>query len=325
MENKSLRKLEFDKIVDRLAGYCGFSVSREQAEALIPVKDAYEAALLQAETDEARELLRLYPTFSLGGLWDIRPYLRHIEVGGILDAEALLNLAAICRSARMTKVFFSEIKGSFPITVALGRGLTILKTIESAVEKAVADDGSINDEASEGLYNLRRRYKLATQRIKERLDGLIHNPNTVKYLQDPIVTIRDNRYVVPVKQEYRGQIAGVAHDQSSSGATLFIEPLAVMELNNELIAIRREEENEITAILRGLSLVVGGFKDELNANLSRLAKLDFILAKGKLSYALDGSAPKISAAGPLVLVKARHPLIDPTKVVPIDVKLDRNI
>ncbi len=325
MDSGTLKKLEYDKILQRLAGFCSFALSREQAEQLVPVTDAYEAGQLQKETDEARELLRLYPTFSLGGLWDIRPYLQHLQIGGILDAEGLLRLAAMFRAARLAKSFFSEIKGSFPVLTSLGRGLTVGKTLESAVEKAIGEDGTIQDRASEALYNLRRRRQLTGQRIKDRLDNLIHNPNTAKFLQDPIVTIRANRYVVPVKQEYRGQIAGVAHDQSASGATVFIEPLAVMELNNELTAISREEEAEIAAIFRALSQLAYGFSQEMTANLNRLAALDFILAKGKLSYEMDGVAPYIGADGPLFLRQARHPLIPAARVVPIDLRLDKQI
>ncbi|NLF80158.1 MAG: endonuclease MutS2 [Clostridia bacterium] len=324
MDQKSLKKLEYDKIIAKVAGYCRFAVSREQAQALQPTGDAAYAAGLLAETEEARQILRLHPTFSLGGLWDIRPSLRHLEIGGVLEPEALVNLAAICRSARLAKAFFSELKGGHPTMQGLGKSLTIIKTIESAVEKAIGADLGINDGASERLAGIRRKNRDKSERIKERLDSLIKNPNTAKYLQDPIVTIRDNRYVVPVRQEYRGQIAGVAHDISSSGATLFIEPLAVLELNNELSVLRREEEEEIAAILRALSLVAAGFLAELQANLEILARLDFIFAKGSYSYELDGIAPRIDANGNFRLLAARHPLIPAHQVVPIEVRLERN-
>jgi DNA mismatch repair protein MutS2 len=325
MDAKSLKKLEYDKIVGKVAAYCRFPVSREQAEALQPSKEAALAAQLLAETEEARQILRLHPTFSLGGLWDIRPSLRHLEIGGVLEPEALVNLASLCRSARIAKAFFSELKGSYPTMQPLGKSLTIIKTIESAVEKAISPDLGINDSASERLAGIRRKNRDKAERIKERLDSLIKNPNTAKYLQDPIVTIRENRYVVPVRQEFRGQISGVAHDISSSGATLFIEPLAVLELNNELAVLRREEEEEIAAVLRALSLVAASFLAELKANLAILARLDFIFAKGQYSYELDAIAPRLDVGGNFRLLRARHPLIPANQVVPIEVRLERNI
>jgi DNA mismatch repair protein MutS2 len=322
MQEKSLIKLEYDKIIAMLAAHCGFAVSRERAEALLPVSDSYQAAQLLAETDEARELLRLHPLFSPGGLWDVRPALHHISIGGVLDPEQLVQVAALCRAARNSKSFFSELKGNFPLLSALGRSLTIVKTVESAVERAIGPDLGLLDHASERLAGIRRKQRDKAERIKERLDSLIRNPNTARFLQDPIVTIREDRFVVPVKQEHRGQIAGVAHDISSSGASVFIEPLAVMELNNDLATLRHEEEEEIAAILRALSLVVGNFSAEIEADLVMLAQLDFILAKGRLSYDLDAAAPRINDKGYIYLHKARHPLIPAARVVPVDVRLE---
>ncbi len=324
MNAKALNKLEYNVIIERLAAYCSFGVSRDLAQSLLPTDNAYQAQQLLSETEEARVILNQNPLFSLGGLWDIRAALHQLEIGGILEPEPLVNIASLCRAARLSKSFFSDLKGSYPIVQNLGKSLTILKTIESAVEKAIAPDMTINDQASERLAGIRRKNKDKAERIKERLDSIIKNPNTVKYLQDPIVTIRENRYVVPVRQEYRGQISGIAHDMSSSGATVFIEPLAVLELNNELAILRREEEEEIAAILRALSMVISSFAGELKANLALLAQLDFIFAKGKLSLEMDAVIPKINEQGRFNLKKARHPLIAAAQVVPIDMRLDRD-
>ena len=325
MDERSLRKIEYDKIIHMLAEHCSFSVSREEAEALRPVNDSYHAAQLLAETDEAREMLRLYPTFSLGGLWDVRAALHHAEIGGVLEPEELVHVASLCRAARTTKAFFSELKGNFPVMTGLARSLVIIKTVESGVEKAIGSDLSINDQASERLAGLRRKYRDKTERIKDRLDSLIHNPATAKFLQDPIVTIREGRFVVPVKQEHRGQVAGVTHDMSSSGATVFIEPLAVMELNNELATIKRDEEEEIAAILRGLTIVVASFHQEISADLAILSRLDVMLAKGQLSWEMDGCSAKVNDQGVWKLIKARHPLIPAAKVVPVDARLDKGV
>ena len=323
--DKSLKKLEFDKIITQLSSHCNFAPSHELAEALCPSSVSLEAARLLAETDEARELLRFYPLFSCGGLWDVRPHLRKAEIGGILEPSELVELSALCRAGRTVKSFFSEVKGNFPILTSLGRSLVIIKTIETAVEKAIGPDMSINDGASERLASIRHKKRVKADQVRSRLDSLIKNPNTAKFLQDPIITIRDGRYVVPVKQEYRGQISGVAHDMSSSGATLFIEPLAVMELNNELAALAQEETDEIAAILRGLTLVVSRFSEEIRADVVMLAQLDFILAKGQLSYDMDGAAPTVNENGRIRLIKARHPLIPAKQVVPVDLQLERKV
>ncbi len=325
MDDKALNKLEYVKITARLAEYTSFSCSRELAESLLPAGDQEEAAGLQAETEEGCQILRLYPTFHPGGLWDIREALRHVEIGGVLDIEALWHIAAIARSSRMTKTFFSELKGSYPILMPLGKNLAILKTIETAVEKAIASDGSIADDASERLYQIRRKIKINQDRIKERLDSLIHNPNTQKFLQEPIVTIRANRYVVPVKQEYRAQVPGIVHDMSASGASVFVEPMAVMELNNELQKLSVEEKDEIAAILRALSIMVNGFRDDLHFNLRSLARLDFILAKSRLAYEMDAMPVKFNDKGVIRLMNARHPLLPKAKVVPVSITIERNI
>jgi DNA mismatch repair protein MutS2 len=325
MQERTLTKLEYNKIITRLAEFTSFGGGRELAEGLLPSPSMADAVARLAETTEAKDILRLYPLFSLGAVRDIKSSLHQVEIGGVLDTEALLRIADMCRACRLTKTFFSDIKGSYPITSSLGKSLSILKTIETAVEKAIAQDGSINDNASPGLAQIRKKSRVAAQRIKERLDSLIKNPATQKFLQEPIVTIRDNRYVVPVKQEYRAQVPGIVHDMSASGASIFVEPMAVMELNNDLQKLVREEEEEIAAILRGLTLVVGSFADDLTANLAKMAQLDFIFAKARLSNEMDGTAPKINDQGFIRMLKARHPLIDAAQVVPIDVRLERNI
>lgn len=324
MNERTLKKLEYDKIIALLSGYTSFSCGRELAEGLEPSNSLKEAESRLKDTDEGREVLRLYPTFSLGPVRDIREDIRHVAIGGVLEIEALVRVADTCRAARQVKTFFNEAKGSFPGVASLGKGLNIIKTIETAVEKAIGPDNSINDGASEALYQTRRKIKISNDRIKDRLESIIRNPNTAKFLQEAIITIRDNRYVVPVRQEYRGQIPGIVHDISASGASAFIEPMAVVELNNELLKLIRDEQEEINAILRALSIMVAGFSGELESNLVRLSNLDLIFAKAKLSIALDGTTPKLNSEGQLNLKKARHPLIPAELVVPIDVKLDKH-
>ncbi|MGI6361352.1 MAG: endonuclease MutS2 [Bacillota bacterium] len=325
MNEKVLKRLEYDKIITKVAGYTSFSYGKELVQRLLPITDEDEVAKRQSETGEAKAVLRLFPTFSLGSVRDIREHLQHLSIGGILDPEGLVAIADTCRAARLTKNFFSELRGSYPVIGALGKHLTVIKTIETAVEKAIGPDNSINDGASERLHAIRKKIKTSNDRIKERLDSLIKSPHTQKFLQEPIITLRDGRYVVPVRQEYRAQVPGIVHDVSASGASVFVEPMAVMELNNELQKLAREEAEEINVILRSLSLVVGGFSDDLAANLVKQAQLDLVFAKARYSYEINGMAPKLNSQGCINLVAARHPLISPDLVVPIDISLNAKV
>ena len=320
VENRNWQKLEFPKILELLSAKASFAIGREWIERLAPASDAATAESWMAETEEAREILRLYPLFSLGGVRDIREPLKRAELGGVLSISELVDIGDTCRASRQTRDFFSQVKGSFPICCGLGKTLGLYKTIESALEKAITPENVIADTASDRLYNIRRKIKQNQDRVKERLESFIHNPLTVKYLQDPIVTIRGDRYVVPVKQEYRSQVPGIVHDMSASGATLFVEPLGVMEANNDLAKLHMEEEEEISAILQALTMVVVGFVEDIRTSLAILGQLDFIFAKAKLSQDIDGASAKINNKGIIHLKKARHPLIS-GKVVPVDIKL----
>ncbi len=179
----------------------------------------------------------------------------------------------------------------------MGKSLGIFKSLETAINEAIADDGSIADTASDQLYILRKKIRTCQERIKDKLDSLIKNPHTAKYLQDNLVTIRSDRYVIPVKQEYRAQVPGLIHDQSSSGATLFIEPMAVLELNNELKKLKAAEHQEIVAILKELSNQVASFAQDLTHTLFIMGRLDFIFAKARLSQIMDAGSPKINTTG----------------------------
>jgi DNA mismatch repair protein MutS2 len=322
--NKYWHKLEFDKIMKKLADECSFSMSKETAFEIKPKKTIEKTRETLQETSEAVDILRLYPMYSLGHVVDIREALKRAELGGLLNIQELVNIADTCRAARLNKDFFSQLKGQFSALQVYAKNVNIFKTVESAVERAITPEMTIADTASERLYSIRRRLNTYQSRIKERLDNFIKNPNTSKFLQEPIVTIRDGRFVVPVKQEYRASVAGVVHDISSSGATLFVEPMAVMEANNELHKLKIEEQDEINAILRALTNVVAGFKTEIESTLYALAKLDFIFARARLSVKMDGTAPKINENGIINLKKACHPLIG-DNVVPIDVHLDKEL
>lgn len=297
---------------------------KEIAGGLAPGKDINQVKISLQETTEAKEILRFNPSFSLGGIRDIRNSVERAALGGILEPEDLLAIADTCGASRKAKFFLSNLKGDYPLILDYAKSLGIFKSLETAVNDTVADDGSILDTASDRLYGLRRKIRTCQERIKDKLESLIKNPHTAKYLQDNLVTIRGDRYVIPVKQEYRAQVPGLVHDQSASGATLFIEPLAVLELNNELKKVRAEEQAEIILILKNISQQVASFAQELLSTLEILGQLDFVFAKGQLSQAMDGGLPGINEQGMIKLVRARHPLIK-KGVVPIDVDLGRNI
>lgn len=318
LDGNTLKKLGYAQVIDKLAEYAGFGVSRELIYGLEPLGQVDIINDRIKETDEAKEVLRLHPMFSFGALQDIREALHRGKIGGMMSLSELTAVGDMCRSARMTRGFFSDLKGNFPLLIGISRGLGTFKTIETALEKAIGSDGAIKDSASERLGQIRRNLKVSQERIKERLDNFVHNSSTAKYLQDPIVTIRAERFVVPVKQEYRNQVPGIVHDTSASGATIFVEPMAVMEANNDLIRLKKEEEEEIQAILKALTMVVNNFGEDLSNTVEILGNLDFIFARAKYSYDIDGVGAKISPVGNMKLLKARHPLL-PGNVVPIDV------
>ncbi|WP_148133102.1 endonuclease MutS2 [Candidatus Formimonas warabiya] len=324
MDEKTLGKIEFDKISQMLDECCGSVLGKENAHRLAPGKDLHQIRSWLQETTEAKEIMRFNPSFSLGGIRDIRSNVERAALGAILEPEDLLDIADTCRAARKTKTFFSNLKGSYPLVMDLAKNLGLFKSMETAINEAVSDEGMILDTASDQLFVIRKKIRTYQERIKDKLDSLIKSPHIAKYLQDNLVTIRADRYVIPVKQEYRAQIPGLIHDQSASGATLFIEPMVVLEMNNELKKLKAAEHQEIILILKGLSQQVASFDQDLASTLRVLGRLDFIFAKARLSQIMDAGPPEINTFGAIKLVRARHPLIK-GNVVPIDVDLGKNL
>lgn len=324
MNDRTLEKLEFHKILALLAKECATAMGKQKVAELKPVREIDRVREWQEATSEAKTILRLNPLFHLGGIFDIRQDIEMAEKNGTLDGSKLLEIMTTCQSARRIKLILTQMKESYPIVQAIGSEIAFLNSLETAIEEAVGDDGQVLDGASGELSDLRRKIRVTAGRIKDKMDGIIKNPNQNKYLQDPIITIRNDRYVVPVKQEYRNQVPGLIHDQSASGATLFIEPMAVLEMNNDVKRLRAAEEEEMRRILRQLSRLVAMNGRELKYNLDALAQLDFIFAKGRLSTHWDGFAPKLNQEGRLHLKKARHPLLG-DKAVPIDLLMEEEL
>lgn len=323
MDERTLKRLEYHKILERLASYAISPLGREGALALSPVTDRQTILTWQAQTTQGRELLRLDPNADLGGWYDIRQAVTRAARGVVLEPEDLFAVGQTLAACRRIKRFFAERPNRYPLLEEIGARLGSFAELEKKITGAILPGREVSDQASPALANIRRRLLSAQKQVKERLENIIRSPVYQKYLQDPIVTIREGRYVVPVKQEHRAQVPGIVHDQSASGATLFIEPMVVVESNNEVRRLQVAEKQEIAKILGELSAGVASRAEEISLSLEALGKLDLIMAKARYSQDLDAWAPRIVSGTRLDLRKARHPLLS-GEVVPISVHLGRD-
>ncbi|MBE3588045.1 MAG: endonuclease MutS2 [Thermoanaerobacteraceae bacterium] len=320
MDERTLKRLEYDKILERLAGYALSPLGRERALALRPVTDRQVILTWQAQTTQGRELLRLDPHADLGGWYDIRRAVAGAARGMVLEPEDLFAVGQTLAACRRIKHFFAERPHRYPLLEEIAAEIGHFATLEKRITAAILPGGEVADQASPDLAAVRRRLAHARQQVRERLEGIIRSPAYQKYLQDPIVTIREGRYVVPVKQEYRAQVPGIIHDQSSSGATLFIEPMAVLESNNEVRRLEVAEKQEIARILGELSAGVASAAEEISTSLEALGRLDLIMARARYSQDLDAWSPRILPGAMLDLRQARHPLLS-GEVVPVSIHL----
>ncbi|KJS87960.1 MAG: recombination and DNA strand exchange inhibitor protein [Peptococcaceae bacterium BICA1-8] len=323
MNEFTLKKLEFDKIKTKLINECSSGLGKEVAQTIEPITDLELIQVWQQETTEGVLIRRFEPQIPLGGIVDIRLQIRKAEIGGILEAEEFLKVFDILSASRKLKKFFVNNKKQYscPRMELLGGRLNIIKDLEDEIEKVISPEGEVRDTASSTLLTLRRKIVTLQNRIKEKLDNFVKSEHSNKFLQDSIITIRGDRYVVPVKQECRNQVPGIIHDQSGSGATLFIEPMAIVELNNDLRKTHSEERDEILRILSELSAKMAQYTEDLKINLDILSKIDFIFAKARLSEKLDCTEPKIVLERKITINRGRHPLILPNEVVPLTISL----
>lgn len=321
MNEKALRILEYNKIIDMLCESTVSNMGRDIAMDLRPSNDLNEIKELLQETTEAVKLLLKKGNIPIGGMQDIRVPLKKVKLGSTLEPGELLKIADTLRAARRLKSFMNEDRGeeSFPIIEYYIETLSPYKSIEDSIGNAIISEEEISDNASPQLHSIRRRIKEKTASMREKLNHMITSPAYQKYLQDPIITVRGDRHVIPVKQEFRANVPGIVHDQSASGATLFIEPMAVVEMNNDLKKLKLDEENEIERILGELTALVDEKYDSIKTNMEILATLDFIFAKARFSLELRCTEPKVNNKGIINIRKARHPLLKPEVVVPIDI------
>ncbi len=325
MNEKTLRVLEYNKIKALLLEKAESQLGRELINGVKPRTNMDDILTLLDETDEALSILINRGSPPLFGIHNIGPEVRRVEIGGSLTPGALLKVSDSLRVSRSLKEFIKDDKSdkasSYPIIEGLIRDLRVFKSLEDEINNAIISENEISDNASNTLRSIRRQILGKNEAIRSKLNSIINSQTHKKYLQDSIVTIREGRFVIPVKQENRGNIPGLVHDISSSGATVFVEPMAVVELNNELRELEIKEREEIARILAELSSMVAAEADAILNNQSILQYLDFVFAKGKLALDMKATKPSLNDRGFINIKKARHPILDVENVVPIDIYL----
>ncbi|HEV2439643.1 MAG TPA: endonuclease MutS2, partial [bacterium] len=320
MTPRALRVLGFPAVLERLAALCVSPLGRERALALEPSPWLDEAARRQQLTTEARTLADGGADLPVRGLRDIRDPVHRAAIGGALGALELLDIRDTLVVGRALKGFLTARAAEAPALADRAEGLTVFADLESAIGSAIAEDGSITDQASAELAKIRRERRAADARLREHLDQVLRTPAILRMLRDPLITIRGDRYVVPVRSEFRDQFPGILHDQSASGVTVFMEPLAIVPLGNRVRELAAAEEVEIARVLAALSAAVASAAGPIGDTLEILGALDLVAASAALSARMDASAPRLNAAGHVDLRGARHPLLTGT-VVPIDLRL----
>ena len=325
MNSNCLDKLEFNKILRILSGFAKTYAGKKLVGELTPSFDAVQVANLQLQTSQAVDMINKYGNPPIGEFNDVSLHLKKLSGDSILSSKEILDLAHILKMSRELSNFFNEVSENinfdFNILKPFFNNLYLNIDLEKEIFLKIIDENTIDDRASEALYSIRKSKKSLEQNIKDKLNHFIHSPTYSKYLMEPIVTIRDNRYVIPVKDEYRSNISGFIHDISSSGSTVFIEPTSVFDMNNEINTLKIKENIEIEKILGILTNNLAVIVNELENNVRLLGVIDLIFAKANYGISINGISPKINDKKEFNLIKARHPLIDKTQVVPIDISL----
>lgn len=319
MNNRSLRVLEFNKIIEQLMSYTASEPGRALAGALKPYTDLHKIREAMTETDDAAAFIARRGSPPMSDIADIRPSLKRIELGGSLGFGELLRVCDVLKLCRRLKDYASTVEedGVYTTISSMVSALYSNKRLEERIAGCILSEEEMADDASPELFSIRKQIRDKQNSIKDKLNELIHSTSKAKYMQDAVVTIRGDRYVVPVKTEHRQQIPGLVHDTSASGQTLFVEPMAVVEANNKIRELRGKEQSEIEKILYQLSAEVDVVKVELIQNISLLAALDFAFAKGKMSLEMRAVSPRINTEHKINIISGRHPLISKDVVVPI--------
>ena len=324
MNEKVLHTLEYNKILDQLTEYAFSADARSRCQKLRPITDRAQIEQLQQQTSDALSRLFKYGSLSFSGVTDIRDSLKRLEIGGALSAIELLRVCSLVESAKRAKAFArSQDDNDQPddSLTSLFAGIEPLTPLCDEIRRCILSEDEIADDASSTLHSIRRSMRGMNDKIRAQMNSMINNTTTRSYLQDTVITMRDGRYCLPVKAEAKSLVPGMIHDQSSTGSTLFIEPMAVVNLNNEYKELQLREQEEIEVILAGLSNLTASYATQLLADYELLTELDFIFARAAFAQTYNGVAPLFNDDGRIHIRKGRHPLLDPKKVVPIDVRL----
>lgn len=324
MNEKVLHTLEYNKILDQLTEYAFSADAKSRCQKLRPITDRAQIEQLQQQTSDALSRLFKYGSLSFSGVTDIRDSLKRLEIGGALSAIELLRVCSLLESAKRAKAFSrSQEDNDQPDDSLTGlfAGIEPLTPLCDEIRRCILSEDEIADDASSTLHSIRRSMRGMNDRIRAQMNSMINNTTTRSYLQDTVITMRDGRYCLPVKAEAKSLVPGMIHDQSSTGSTLFIEPMAVVNLNNEYKELQLREQEEIEVILAGLSNLTASYATQLLADYELLTELDFIFARAAFAQTYNGVAPLFNDDGRIHIRKGRHPLLDPKKVVPIDVRL----
>ncbi len=321
MKAKTLKTLEYNKILDLLVQQASSSMAKEELRCLRPMTSVAEIKDALAETTQAQTVILKKGSAPLGQIYDISAAMTFARKGGVLTMGQLLQILYNLKIAANVTTFLKSDLPPLPAIDAIREVIVTCPRLAENIDRCIISEDEMADNASPALKDIRRSITRQNDAIRNRLNSIINSSDNRTYLQDAIVTVRDGRYVIPVKAEHRGRFQGIIHDQSATGATLFIEPQVIVNMNNELREMELKEKAEVERILAELSSAAAEHFHDITNNQKLLTALDIIFAKGKLSMVMGGEEPEVSEKGALVLKDARHPLIDKKKVVPINIKL----
>ena len=322
MNQKAYKALEYTKIIDQLTEKAGSTLGKDLCRQLEPYTDIERIRHLQSQTGDAVSRILRKGGISFGGIRDVRPSIKRLDIGGTLSIRELLDICLLLENTNRAKAYSRSERSDAAEDSLDGifQNLEPLTLLSSEIRRCILSEDEISDDASSGLRQIRRSIRVANDRIHSQLSAIV-NGSARNYLQDSVITMRDGRYCIPVKAEYKNQVPGMIHDQSSTGSTLFIEPMVILKLNNDIRELELKEQKEIEMILAGLSEQTAQHSEAILQNLTLMTELDFVFARASLALDMNASEPVFNAEGRIRLRKARHPLIDKKKAVPIDIRL----
>ena len=326
---RALKTLEYDKVRQQVATHCTSSIGKSAIDELVPQTDFEKVVQLLEEMDEGLSILRVKGNVPMGGIFDVRPAARRAQIGGMLSAMELMEVSSTIRASRILRNFIEDLQADemikIPHFVDKKDAMPVLTGLQHEINNCIDDNGTVLDSASQTLRTIRQSLRSEEAKVRSKLESLTRGSNATKMLSDALVTIRNDRYVIPVKQEYRHHYGGIVHDQSSSGQTLFIEPDSVVQANNEIHRLKMKEQVEIERILLALSAMVEEVAPDLFNLVRILGEIDVILAKGKYGQANKCTMPKMNKEGYIRLVRARHPLLPSEIAVANDIEFGKDI